>query len=33
MIPGVKTITRQYVEELIDFAPTETIRSSGVNTD
>lgn len=30
MIPGVKTITRQYVEELIDFAPTETIRSSGI---
>ncbi len=30
MIPGINTITRHYVEDLIDFAPTEAIKSSGI---
>src|SRR5690606_20694814 len=30
MIPGVKSITRKYVEELIDFAPTEEIKRAGI---
>jgi len=30
MIPGIKTITPSYVEQLIDFAPTELIKQSGI---
>lgn len=30
MIPGIKAITEGYVEQLIDFSPTDLIRQSGI---
>jgi hypothetical protein len=30
MIPNIQTITREYVDGLIDFAPTEAIRRAGI---
>ena len=30
MIPGIKSITEGYVEQLIDFSPTDLIRQSGI---